>query len=928
MRRAQCLAVAAIQCLSRLACITLPAVLIGATQPALAGGTPGWIATASSSADFSNVQGQGGWFYGYATSGAMDAPVTPMSFYHPNGASCGCGGVGAIWSYAQAVCFCGQQFCFQGANISHVNTQGAVQLPVRRYQLPASGRFRLTPTFSHGGGCSGVELMTLQLRFRGSVLWSATSGPGEQTGSVEILGAAGEYVDMITVPAGGQCGGAHIARLAVESGDCNGNGIADSADIASYNLLDLDDDGVPDCCQSGGDCASKGNILVVDQSGSGEFTTMQAAYDAAVDGDTVLVLPGTYTNLAGLVLNAYGKAVRVVSRDGPTSVILDGLGTAGVMNVGYNPLQVIDGLTIANSGSTACGVSGSVIRNCIFRDNTGGWGGAVFSAIYSQPRFEQCTFVRNTGTRGGAVFAHQDFALMTFVGCTFEDNTSPEGGALHIRDGAQLVLENCAFRRNSSGTGGAAFVWFSGQQVRDCLFEDNTAGNVGAFHAGPGTFERTIFRRNSSGGAGAVGGHLQNFTDCVFENNASTGAGGAMYAWCYGPTLLRCAFRNNRANGAGAIYCGGCEGSMTATDCEFTGNRAETTESSPGAGYYAGMGGAIRMDGNHLVATRCTFTGNFATYGGGATNRWYGSITANDCTYSGNVAMGWGGADFSLGGLYPGTIVTNTDACDNFPNDFGGWWENASGNSFAEHCAPGLTRLVAWPAATGGNGHVYGALAFDPGLCWNEAKLLAERAGGQLASLASEAEAQFVFDGIASDSALWTRSASNLENTGPYIGATFDGKSWRWDDGSPFDFNRFVAGTPAASSVAAFFNPTQPPLAPASNNWSWLNQCPFSAKPNSAIVEFTADCNGNGIIDVLETSSGAVPDINRNNVPDTCECIGDLFQNGAVNGADLAIVLSEWGLATPFTVSDLNADGIVNGADLTIVLNAWGPCPN
>ena len=51
-----------------------------------------------------------------------------------------------------------------------------------------------------GGGCSGVELMTLQLRFRGSVLWSATSGPGEQTGSVEILGAAGECQRMLARP--------------------------------------------------------------------------------------------------------------------------------------------------------------------------------------------------------------------------------------------------------------------------------------------------------------------------------------------------------------------------------------------------------------------------------------------------------------------------------------------------------------------------------------------------------------------------------------------------------------------------------------------------------------------------------------------------------------------------------------------------------
>ena len=98
--------------------------------------------------------------------------------------------------------------------------------------------------------------------------------------------------------------------------------------------------------------------------------------------------------------------------------------------------------------------------------------------------------------------------------------------------------------------------------------------------------------------------------------------------------------------------------------------------------------------------------------------------------------------------------------------------------------------------------------------------------------------------------------------------------------------------------------------------------------PNSAIVEFTADCNANGIVDVLETTAGTVSDINRNNVPDTCECIGDLYDNGVIDGADLAAVLSEWGPATDLTLSDINRDGVVNGTDLALVLNNWGPCPN
>jgi hypothetical protein len=88
-----------------------------------------------------------------------------------------------------------------------------------------------------------------------------------------------------------------------------------------------------------------------------------------------------------------------------------------------------------------------------------------------------------------------------------------------------------------------------------------------------------------------------------------------------------------------------------------------------------------------------------------------------------------------------------------------------------------------------------------------------------------------------------------------------------------------------------------------------------------------ADCNNNGIGDACELAVGA-PDFNHDTIPDTCQCLADLFVDHQVNGADLGALLSQWGPATVNTASDLNRDGIVNGADLGYLLNAWGPCPN
>jgi hypothetical protein len=48
----------------------------------------------------------------------------------------------------------------------------------------------------------------------------------------------------------------------------------------------------------------------------------------------------------------------------------------------------------------------------------------------------------------------------------------------------------------------------------------------------------------------------------------------------------------------------------------------------------------------------------------------------------------------------------------------------------------------------------------------------------------------------------------------------------------------------------------------------------------------------------------------------------DIDNNGAVNGADLALLLGAWGAAGG--AADINRDGTVDGADLALILNAWG----
>ncbi len=98
------------------------------------------------------------------------------------------------------------------------------------------------------------------------------------------------------------------------------------------------------------------------------------------------------------------------------------------------------------------------------------------------------------------------------------------------------------------------------------------------------------------------------------------------------------------------------------------------------------------------------------------------------------------------------------------------------------------------------------------------------------------------------------------------------------------------------------------------------------------VLDLTADCDEDGVPDILALASGAITDANGNGVPDVCECRGDLYVDGFVNGADLGVYLSFAsgpcgpGTGNPNCVGDLNGDGVVSGADLGLLLGSWGPC--
>ena len=56
----------------------------------------------------------------------------------------------------------------------------------------------------------------------------------------------------------------------------------------------------------------------------------------------------------------------------------------------------------------------------------------------------------------------------------------------------------------------------------------------------------------------------------------------------------------------------------------------------------------------------------------------------------------------------------------------------------------------------------------------------------------------------------------------------------------------------------------------------------------------------------------------------TVDCRADFNFDGKVNGADLGLLLAEWGHGR--SIADINRDNTVDGADLGLLLGSYGPC--
>lgn len=334
--------------------------------------------------------------------------------------------------------------------------------------------------------------------------------------------------------------------------------------------------------------ATAQNTLTVCASGC-QYTSINAAIDAASDGDVILLAAETYYE--GARINTDGKAITLrgaTDKSGDPASILDGADSHQLIecqndedaSTRFENLVIQNGY--AESGGAGGGDGGDgggmymrdctpTLVNCHFLYNRANSeaGALNVNGSDAHPTLTDCIFIGNEAGDGGAIYLEQSNITMT--DCRFEGNaatgtTHSDGGAFYLNNRCLAVLTGCTFSGNTADRDAGA-IYLDGVSSNpeslamiDCEISNNRAGENG-------------------GGIFADFYAILNMENCTVDGNAATAGdgGGIMNVRDSTATLIGCTLSDNTAGGSGGgVFTGEDDDSVTSViDLVLCGNTPE-----------------------------------------------------------------------------------------------------------------------------------------------------------------------------------------------------------------------------------------------------------------------------------------------------------------------------------------------------------------
>jgi hypothetical protein len=386
--------------------------------------------------------------------------------------------------------------------------------------------------------------------------------------------------------------------------------------------------------------------LTVDGAGSGDFTRIQPAIDAAADGDTVLVNPGVYEITAPITFRGKALALRAAEGPGVTTI-----------RVGENPDDPGRASVVVFEDGE---VEDSVLEGFTLTGGTARLGGGVHCGPGTSPALIDCAI---TGNRA-SVECDDSGPPGTEMDCTVA------GGGVYCATGAAPRLAGCTISGNSS----EICVWMDPVDDPVCLgaFCNDSPPYLACSDA-PG------------GGVYGARGSLVTLDDCTIAGNVGTGVHGTAATM----TLIGCTITGN--TGAG-VRCD--DGPLTLADCTVSGNSGDGVQAAGDfphrierCALAANAGRGLRMDGSSSVVETCSITGNT----GGGVGCPGGSATAFvNCAIAENSVAGEGGGVHCSDGSAPtfsGCTISRNEIAANRASAGAGLYAADGSSPVLESCA-------------------------------------------------------------------------------------------------------------------------------------------------------------------------------------------------------------------------------------------------
>eukprot|EP01104_Vermistella_antarctica_P020502 TRINITY_DN8786_c0_g1_i1.p1 TRINITY_DN8786_c0_g1~~TRINITY_DN8786_c0_g1_i1.p1 ORF type:complete len:1027 (+),score=261.18 TRINITY_DN8786_c0_g1_i1:380-3460(+) len=398
---------------------------------------------------------------------------------------------------------------------------------------------------------------------------------------------------------------------------------------------------------------------------------IQDAIDVAVDGDTVVVLPGTYDESNCNLVVSKSITLASSSQD-PSDVTIDCKHKERALSIEGSPdgtfgstlTPTIVGITFHRGQASVGGnvrirAAQPTFSNCVISHGIAlTTGGGVDTDINSIPIFSGVQFLSNEAPGSGASIQWHSKAGGV-VGCHFEGNKGKGVGFNIVGSGTLPALTGLPLFMTITDTTfigercGAVGMNAAEVTIDRCHFEDiQTAADGGAVLV----FGGSVIHMNNShvtgvhSGIGAVfifGGHGE-ILNTVIENSV-TSRGSLGIGSDEGDVFVsNCIFRNNVADfTGGGILLTFSPAQVLVQDCLFENNTA------PLGGGFVGEGQALGLP--IPIMRRCIFRNNHGTDRGGAANVRLQQMIFEECTFDGNRSPRGGAVD-----LYGELSLTTT----------------------------------------------------------------------------------------------------------------------------------------------------------------------------------------------------------------------------------------------------------------------------